>query len=463
MNMEINRGPRSSLLQAFALFLALPLTAGLAWSGGPQIQQWTTDAGTRVHLVESRSIPMIDIRIDFAAGSAYDPPGREGLAGLTRDLLESGTRDLDEQALAESVADTAARIGGSTDNDRAGLTIRTLSSETERDAAVAIAAELLAHPTFPQPALDRERMRRIAALRDSLTRPSTLAARHYSAAVFADHPYGRLISLESLQAIERDDLVAFHRQRYVADNATISIVGDVDRTTAEQIALTLTRDLGVGAPDARLPAPALPPASTEHVPHPSAQAHIAAGMPGLAREDPDYYPLLVGNHVLGGGGFTSRLMREVRDRRGFAYSVYSYFHPHRVPGPFQIGLQTRGAQAEEALEVVREVLADFIADGPTEDELLAARDNIVNGFGLRLDSNGKILDHVAMIAFYELPLDWLETYPEHIAAVTADDVRNAFARRIRPENLVVVVAGGDGDRADDAPPPGNEQSTADTH
>lgn len=155
--------------------------------------------------------------------------------------------------------------------------------------------------------------------------------------------------------------------------------------------------------------------------------------------------------MLGGGGFVSRLTREVREKRGFAYSVYSYFEPRRVAGPFQIGLQTRGTQADAALAVVTDVLGDFIAEGPSDDELQAARDNIINGFGLRLDSNSKILDHVAMIGFYGLPLDWLDAYPRHVATVTTEQVRDAFARRVQPEHLVTVIAGGDGDAAAELP------------
>ena len=167
----------------------------------------------------------------------------------------------------------------------------------------------------------------------------------------------------------------------------------------------------------------------------------------MAREDADYFPLLVGNYVLGGGGFVSRLTKEVREKRGFAYSIYSYFAPQQVAGPFQIGLQTRGSQTEEALAVVRDTLVGFITEGPTAAELQAAKDNLINGFGLRLDSNAKILDYVAMIGFYRLPLDWLDSYPRQVAAVSVEQVRDAFARRIRGEQLVTVIAGGDGDHA----------------
>ncbi len=165
----------------------------------------------------------------------------------------------------------------------------------------------------------------------------------------------------------------------------------------------------------------------------------------MAREDPDYFPLLVGNYVLGGGGFVSRLTHEVREKRGYAYSVYSYFSPQQVAGPFQIGLQTRGNQTDDALAVVRQTLTEFIAKGPTAAELQAAKDNLVNGFGLRLDSNRKILDYVAMIGFHRLPLDWLDTYPRKVEQVTVEQVRDAFARRVPADQLITVISGGDGD------------------
>lgn len=423
-----------------ALVITLPALAG------PQIEHWQSESGARVFFIESRSLPMLDIRVDFAAGSAYEPEGLEGLASMTRGLLETGIEGLDEQAIVEQIADTGAQISGDTDRDRNSLVLRTLSSATERDASVDLAARLLATPNFPEAALERERNRSIAGLREALTRPATLASRAFSAGIYPEHPYGRQTTLESLARIDRDALADFHRRYFVASNATVTIVGDIDRAGAERIAQHLTAALPHGEAAPPLAEPQMPEARVERITNASAQAHIAVGLPGMGREDPDYYPLLVGNHVLGGGGFTSRLTKEVRDARGYAYSVFSFFHPHRVAGPFQIGLQTRGSQAESALAVVSEVLAAFTANGPTDEELVAAQSNIINGFGLRLDSNRKILDHVAMIGFYGLPLDWLDSYTDHIAAVTAEQVQDAFARRIRPEHLVTIIAGGDGDR-----------------
>ena len=208
---------------------------------------------------------------------------------------------------------------------------------------------------------------------------------------------------------------------------------------------------GTGGDD--IPPVRLPEAAQIRVPHPSAQAHVLIGMPGIKREDPDYYPLLIGNYVLGGGGFVSRLVKEVREKRGFAYSAYSYFSPQQEAGPFRIGLQTKGSQVQEALDVVDRTLRDFIEQGPTEEELAAARDYTINGFGLRLDSNRKVLGYVSMIGFYRLPLDWLDQYPRQVAELSVAQVRDAFRRRVLPQHLVSVVVGGDGDTAHAAAPP----------
>ena len=167
------------------------------------------------------------------------------------------------------------------------------------------------------------------------------------------------------------------------------------------------------------------------------------GLPALQRGDPDFFPLLVGNYSLGGGGFVSRLMKEVRDKRGLAYSVHSYFMPLQQLGPFQIGLQTKKAQANDALKVTREVLATFLAEGPSETELQAAKQNLIGSFPLRLDSNRKILENVALIGFYDLPLDYLDRYPENIEKVTVADIKAAYSRHVRPEHLVTVVVAGE--------------------
>ncbi|MCL2644766.1 MAG: insulinase family protein [Betaproteobacteria bacterium] len=443
---DISRRLRAPVLTSLALVSGI----GIA-QAAPRIEQWTAPTGAKVHFVASHELPMVDIQIDFAAGSAFDPTGKSGVASFTRALLDSGAGDLDEQGISERAADLGLILGGSTSDDRASLTLRMLSATRERDESIALAATVLAQPRFPAEVLERERIRSLAHLREALTKPAVLAARAFNAAIYAAHPYGVNGDEESLTAITREDLIAFHAQYYNAHNASIAIVGDIDRATAVKIAIALTQNLPAGGKAETLAAPLLPKeGQITRIANPSAQAHISVGQPGMSRDDPDYFPLLVGNHILGGGGFTSRLMKEVREKRGLAYDIHSYFEPRRVPGPFKIGLQTRGIQSSLALEVVRSTLTAFITEGPTEKELRAARDNLVNGFGLRLDSNAKILGFVSMIGFYGLSLDWLEHYPRAVGAVSREAVRDAFARRIHPDRLVTVIAGGDGDKNESA-------------
>lgn len=411
------------------------------------IQHWQSASGARVYFVESRSLPIVDVQVDFAAGSAHDPADKAGLASLAASLIDRGAGSLDEDAIANRLADVGAQFSGSSEMDRASFSLRTLSSAAELDASLDLMATVLAKPLFPEAIVERERGRSIAGLKEALTQPDTIAGRLFLKGIYGTHPYGNVATPESLARITRDDVVDFHKRYFVASNASIAIVGDLDREAAARLAERLTVGLAKGVAGAATP----PVEATRqaHIveAHPSAQAHVLMGLPGLKRDDPDYYPLLVGNYVLGGGGFVSRLMHEVREKRGYAYSVYSYFEPRRELGPFQIGLQTKGSQTEEAIEVVNQTLKGFLDAGPSDEELAAARDNIVNGFGLRLDSNRKVLGYVAVIGFFELPLDWLSRYPEAVAKVTPEAVRDAFRRRVRPEQMVTVVVGGDGDQA----------------
>lgn len=430
------------LVSQFLWFVASGfLAAGPSWAA-VDIQSWTAPSGARVFFVESHALPMVDVQVDFAAGGALDPADKAGVAALTRALLDGGAGALDEAAISDRLADLGARVGGGADDDRASVSLRTLSSAAQRDAAVDLLRTLLTEPTFPVAVVDRERARTLAGLKEAETRPDSIAARRFSAAIYGSHPYGNDPTQESVARITREDLVAFHQGHYRAPGASVTLVGDIDRGEAARIAQVLTAGLPTGEPPPPLAAPELPAESVIRVAHPSAQAHILAGMPVLARDDPDYFPLLVGNYVLGGGGFVSRLTHEVRERRGLAYSAYSYLHPAQVAGPFQIGLQTKASQADLALGVVNETVRGFLDKGPTAAEVTAAKSNIVNGFGLRLDSNRKILDYVAMIGFYRLPLDWLETYPKAVAKVTGADIQDAFRRRIDPRHMVTVVVGG---------------------
>jgi zinc protease len=429
-------------MKKLLLGLAL-LVSALAAHAGVKIQHWTAPSGARVYFVESRELPIVDIQVDFSAGAAYDPRDKSGVSGLTRGLLEAGAGDMDEERIAGRLVDIGARLSGSADLDRAGLSLRTLSSLRERDAAVDLMRTLLQQPTFPAEVLAREKARTIAGIRESDTRPASMAAKRFSAALYPDHPYGANASVESVTRITRDDLAAFHRAHYGARRAVVSIIGDMSRAEAEAIAVRLTDGLPQAQPDDGIPEVKLPVRATVRIAHPASQAHIYLGLPGMRRGDPDYFPLLVGNYTLGGGGFVSRLMKEVREKRGYAYSVYSYFQPMRQAGPFQVGLQTKREQAGAALAVVEATLDEFVKQGPTQEEVKAAKRNLVDGFALRLDSNRKILEYLAVIGFYGLPLTYLDDFPRQVEAVTATQIRDAFQRKVKAEHIVTVIVAGE--------------------
>lgn len=407
------------------------------------IEHWTTRNGARVYFVAAPSLPMLDVQIDFAAGSMFDPPGKAGLAALTRGILDLGTQQRDETAISEQLADIGAALGGGADTDRASVSLRTLTHDNKLPAALTILRDVLQQPRFDAAILEREKNRTIASLKEAMTRPDSIAGKAFWEALYPHHPYGRQASPESVASLKRSDLVDFHRRLYTAGNASISLVGQLNRQQAEKIAEDLSSALPSGQAPTLPAAPVVAPASTQALPHPASQAHISLGLPAIERGHPDFFPLMVGNYTLGGGGFVSRLVQEVRDKRGFAYSVYSYFAPLRHAGPFQIGLQTQRSQAGEAIKVVRQVLEDFITQGPSTDELTAAKANLSGSFPLRLDSNAKLLANIAVIGFYGLPLDYLDHYQAKVEAVTVDDVKRAFSRHVRPQNLITVTVAAD--------------------
>ncbi|MCK9380192.1 MAG: insulinase family protein [Sulfuritalea sp.] len=425
------------------IFLLLSFLTSTLALAGVKIEHWIAPSGAKVYFVETRVVPILDVQLDFAAGGAFVPAGKSGLAGLTQGLLETGAGDLDEEHIAGRLVDIGARLGGGADSDRASVSLRTLSDKSQREAALDLLRTVLSAPTFPQSVLERERGRTIASIREAETRPDAIAAKRFAAAIYPGHPYGVSPTVESVGAITREDLVAFHRQHYGAKGAVVSIIGDVSRAEAEAIAQRLTEALPAGGGDLVPPAVTLPVRETIKIAHPAAQSHIHIGLPAIRRSDPDYFPLLVGNYTLGGGGFVSRLMKEVREKRGYAYSVYSYFAPRKLEGPFEIGLQTKREQVPEALKVVDEVLTEYVAKGPTAKELAAAKKNLVDGFALRMDSNAKLLGYLSTIGFYELPLTYLDDFPAKVKAVTAQQVKAAFARHVKAENLVTVIVATD--------------------
>ena len=422
-----------------------------AWAGIP-IEHWTQASGVQVFLAQSHGIPMVDVQVDFDAGSRRDPPAQAGLAAVTASMADKGVLAqgaepaLDENALSEAWADLGASFGAGASQDRMSFSLRTLTYPDLLAKATQLAARQLGEPAFPPAIWQRERETLNAALKEANTRPATLAARAFNAAVYGPHPYGFEMTEATLARIDVADMKTLYRQLIQPCRAQVTLVGDVSRVQADRLVTQLFTHLKAAAACPALPvvadvAPLVKPVE-QHIAFDSAQAHVLIGQPGFKRADPDYFALTVGNYILGGGGFVSRLTNEVREKRGLSYSVYSYFSPGMHNGAFTLGLQTRPDQVAQAVQVSRDVLANFVASGPTEPELKAAKDNLIGGFALRIDSNRKLLDNVANIAWNKLPLDYLDTWTQQVDKVTAADIKAAFARKLQPQKMVTLVLGG---------------------
>ena len=426
---------------ALALVLALAAPAGAA----PRIEHWRTEAGTAAYFIAAPQIPMLDVHVLLDAGSARDGE-LPGLAQLSVGLLADGAGEWDAAAVARRFEDVGAQYGSEVQPDRAAVTLRTLTEPAAwREQALAAFVRVLSEPSFPEAELERRRAQMQTALRKLEEDPGAVAQRAFHAAVYPGHPYGAPAAgtAESLAAIDRGDVAAFHRAHFAAGGAVIALVGAVDRAEAERIAERIAAALPAGAAPPALPAPPpIPAARTIRIPHPSTQAHVLIGQQGVARGAPDHFPLYLGNYSLGGGGFSSRLMQDLRGEQGLAYSVYSYFFPLRHPGPFRLGFQTRGGQVEKALAAARAQLDRFVADGPTAAELEHARRSMTLGFPLRIASNGSMIGYLAMIGYYGLPLDYLDTWTERIAAIGRERIADAFRRTLDPARRITVIVGG---------------------
>jgi len=424
------------------LISLLPVTAAQAM---PAIQHWVTENGARVYFVPAPELPMVDINITFAAGSARDA-GHPGLASLTSTLLDKGAAGLSADEIAVRAESLGARLSSGSARDMAWLSLRSLSDSAHLQPGLDLLRDVTGSPDFRQADFERERDRMLVALRHSEQSPSTVAEYTFFESVYGTHPYGsRPEGTEaSLKALSLKQVREFYRQYYVAANAVIGIVGDIDRSAAEALAERVTGKLQAG--ERAAPIPPVEPLSDsveQRIFHPSTQTHVRMGAPGMRRGDPDYFPLYVGNHVLGGGGLVSRLNEAVREQRGLSYSVNSYFSPMEQDGPYLFSLQTRNDQVEEALAVMNETLLGYLESGPTQDELTAAVNNITGGFPLLIENNSKILSYIVMIGFYGLPLDYLETFNDKISAVTREQIMDAYRRRVHPANMVTIIAGGE--------------------
>lgn len=423
-------------------FILFVLAAGLVQlsHAAVNIQHWQTADGARVYFVENHDLPIVDVAVTFAAGAAYDTPEKAGRAGITHYMMDMGAGGMNEEAITNAFADIGAQMGGSAATDSASFSLRTLTSK--QDEALLVFKKILHQPDFPETILAREKQRIIAGIKEAKTRPGSIANKAFKKALYGQHPYGMQSTEETVEALTVGDLRQFYKQYFTAKSTVIALMGDMTKGQAEAVAASISAGLPQGPAIPKVkPVPTRLTSSMEKLPHPASQAHILIGQPGIKRGDADYFALYVGNYILGGGGFVSRLTEEVREKRGLAYSVYSYFSPMAQAGPFTVGLQTKKEQAQEALTIVNQTVADFVHQGITQKELQAAKDNIIGGFPMRIDSNKKILGYLSMIGFYELPLSYLEDFNKAVDKVTVEQVNDAFKRRVHINQFATVIVG----------------------
>jgi zinc protease len=423
--------------------MTLALTsAAPAFAGASRVERIVTPAGIEIWLVRDKNLPMMSLEFAFLGGAAQDPADKPGVANLVAGLLDEGAGDLDAAAFHERLEERAISLSFGVNRDNLRGSIRTLSEN--RDQAFELLRLALTAPRFDGQELERIRAAMLAQLRRRTTNPSDIAADNWFARAFPGHPYGRPSqgTLESLPTIAVDDLRTYVRRVLARSNLKIAAVGDID---AAQIALLVDRTFG-SLPSRNDPQPVadMEPrglGTTETIEVKVPQTVITFGGIGLKRADPDFIPAFVFNHILGGGGFESRLFREVREKRGLAYSVYTYLAPFEHTGLFLGGVSTRNDRVAETLEIIVAEIKRMAAEGPTADELEKAKRFLIGSYPLRFDTSGKITANLLDIQIENLGIDYIDKRNALIEAVTSEDIRRAGRRFLAEVKLLVMLVG----------------------
>jgi len=412
-------------------------------SANLNIQHWESKNEARIYFIENHDLPIVDINVDFRAGSVKDTKQKSGLASLTNHMMVLGSGGVNEEDLANQFIDLGAQLNSSFDQDKSGFSVRTLTEK--RSEAIDLLTLVLHKPNFDKDILEREKKRYVASISQSETMPGSIASKAFNKALYGEHPYGLSSSgeVETIQKISKKDLHNFYKNNYFSNELSIVIVGDISRNEAEELGNKISSGFTQSKIASPIPLVKEVKGQDIKISHPAKQAHLYYGAPIIKRGDPDFLALYLGNYILGGGGFVSRLTQVIREDRGLAYSVYSYFMPYIEKGPFQIGVQTKKNQVGQAKKLIDKTVAEFIKNGPKSQELKRAKDFMIGGFPLKLDSNKSILEYVSMMAFYKYPLDYLDTFTDKIDKITSEEIKSAFQRRVDMSKFSTVIVGGE--------------------
>ncbi len=422
-----------ALLATFAL--AAPVRAAV------DIQEVTSPGGIAAWLVEEHSIPFVALEISFTGGASLDAPGKRGAIHLMTGLIEEGAGELDAQEFAAAQEALAAGFGFGVYDDSLSVSARFLTEN--RDEAVALLRSALVEPRFDEDAIERVRGQVLSVIRSDLEDPDSIAGRRFNELAFGEHPYGSSLegTKESVSALTRNDIVAAHRSVLVRNRVHVGAVGDI---TAEELGSLLDTLLG-GLPDsgAADPVPVEPvfEGGVDIVPYDVPQSVALFGHRGISRDDPDFFAAFVLNTVLGGSDFNSRLMQEVRRKRGLTYGVSTYL-VDKDSADLMIGyVASANDRIAEAIDVVRDEWVRIASEGVTDEELEAAKTFLTGAYPLRFDGNGRIAGILLGMQISGLPLDYIATRNDNVRAVTGDDIKRVAARLLDPDRLTFVVVG----------------------
>ena len=424
------------------LGLALAMAVNAVPAGAVEVERVQSAGGIEAWLVRDHANPIITVRLAFRGAAALDPAGKEGLAEMVSSLLDEGAGDLDSQAFQGRLEDLSISLRFDAGRDTFGGRLRTLTEN--RDAAFGLLRLALNAPRFDEAPVERIRTQILTGLKKDLEDPNTIARRAFARALFPDHPYGRPVrgTPESVGAISVEDLRRFVAQRLGRDNLVIGVVGDI---LADQLASLLDQTFGAlpakasswSVPDTRARASG----ETVVINKPVPQSAIVFGHGGPKRDDPDFYAAYVMNYVLGGGGFTSRLYNEVREKRGLAYSVYSYLNPLDHAALIVGGAGTANARVADTLAVVRDIWRRMAEEGLSAEELADAKTYLTGSFPLRFTSSRSVAGILVAMQLESLGIDYLDRRNGFIEAVTLADARRVARRFLDPDRLTIVVVG----------------------
>lgn len=411
-------------------------------SAGLAPKRSVLDNGLVLVTSERRALPMVAIELLIAAGSRYDPRDREGAANLVARLLTYGTRERSALQINETLDFIGASLSTSCAEDLVTVSLTILKKDL--DTGLKLLSEILTESVFPPEEVDRQKQSVAALIRAKEENPGDVAQRKFQETLYPDSRLGKPVegTEVSLRAIGRDDLLDFFHRYYRPNRTIVAVVGDISHAEMERAVAAAFRSWREGEPPAGPLTPAVPEAArTVRVDKELTQANIILGHEGIGRENPDYYAVQVMNYILGGGGFSSRAVEAIRNQRGLAYSVYSYFGAEKGRGTFEFVMQTRNETAREAIRLAREEIRRIREQPVGEEELSDAKQYLIGSFPLRLDTNRRMASFLAQVEYFGLGLDYPERYPEYIRRVSREDVLRVAQKYLHPDKLITVIVG----------------------